>query len=160
MKLEINCPFICAPITDICNIELLWSKFPVTILYSLSLMLSKGWECLASSFNVQCLFYPTFLLLAPPPPCVWAIVLTIIMLLSWVNVLKFGGYSNSNRKLTDPHFQEKKRDQSQSILAGAYNGRLITLLRQNWVSDNNLMLANKSICEKPCFCFEMKIFYF
>ena len=36
----------------------------------------------------------------------------------------------------------------------------IKLLRQNWVSDNNLLIANKSNCEKLCFCFEMKILYF
>ena len=49
----------------------------------------------------------------------WAIVLvTIILLLFWVDVLKFSKYSNG--KITDPHFQEKKCDPSQSILASAY----------------------------------------
>ena len=62
LRLEIHYAFIRSPIYSICNIDLLWSKFPVTIFYSLSLMLFKEWECLASSFNVQCLFYP--------PPCI------------------------------------------------------------------------------------------
>ena len=37
--------------------------------YSLSLMFFKEWECLASSFNVQCLFYPVFLLLVSSWTC-------------------------------------------------------------------------------------------
>ena len=69
VKLESHCAFIRSPINSICNIDFLWSKFPVTILYSLSskVKLFKGWECLANSFNVQCLFYPAFHLLASPP---------------------------------------------------------------------------------------------
>ena len=38
-KLEMNCAFTHAPINCICNIDLLRSKFHVTILYSLSLMI-------------------------------------------------------------------------------------------------------------------------
>ena len=66
VKLEIHCAFIRSPINSICNIDFLWSKFPVAILYSLSskVKLFKGWECLTNSFNVQCPFYPAFLLLA------------------------------------------------------------------------------------------------
>ena len=70
MKLEIQCAFIHSPINCICDIDFLWSIFLVTIFYSLSLMLFKEWGCLASSFNMQCLFHPAFLLLASPPPCV------------------------------------------------------------------------------------------
>ena len=106
MKLEINCPFIHTPITCICNIELPWSKFPLTILYSLSLILFKGWECLASSFNVQCLFYPTFLLLAPFSPCVLGQCLhyyTVAFLGRCAQVFQI----YSSRKITDPHFQGK-----------------------------------------------------
>ena len=68
VKLEIHCAFIRSPINCICNIDFLWSKFPVEMLYSLSskVKLFKGLECLTNSFNVhrQCLFYPAFLLLA------------------------------------------------------------------------------------------------
>ena len=82
VNLEILCAFIQSPINCIRNTDFLWSIFPVTIFYSLSLMLDKEW-CLASSFNVQCLFYPAFLLLASSPsmcfgplsftlsPCCW-----------------------------------------------------------------------------------------
>ena len=68
VKLEIYCAFIRSPINCICNIDFLWSKFPVAILYSLSskVKLFTGSECLTNSFNVQCLFYPAFLLLASP----------------------------------------------------------------------------------------------
>ena len=107
MKFEINCPFTRALITCICNIELLWSKFPVTTLHSLSLVLFKGWECLASSFNVQCLFYPTFLLLAPSPPCVLdhcPHYYPVAFLFRCAQVFQI----YSNWKITDPHFQEKK----------------------------------------------------
>ena len=63
LKLEIQCAFIHSPINCICNIDFQWGMFPVTIFYSLSPMLLKEWECLASPFNVQCLFHPAFLLL-------------------------------------------------------------------------------------------------
>ena len=66
-KLEIHRAFLCSPINCLCSTDFLWSIFPVTIFYSLSLMLFKEWECLASSFNVQCLFYPAFLRLASSP---------------------------------------------------------------------------------------------
>ena len=64
-----NLKSICSPINCICNIDFLWSKFPVKILYSLSskVKLFKGCECLTNSFNVQCLFYPAFSLLASSP---------------------------------------------------------------------------------------------
>ena len=67
VKLEIQCAFINSPINCICNTDCLWSIFSVTIFYSLSLMLFKEWECWASSFNVQYLFYPAFLLRASSP---------------------------------------------------------------------------------------------
>ena len=160
MRLEINCPFIRTPITCICNIELLWSEFPVTILYSLSLILFKGWGCLASSFNVECLFYPKFLLFAPSPPSVWNHCPSHCYAVAFMGRCAPVFKIYSDWKIADPHFQEKKHDPSQSILASAYNCRLIKLLRQKLVSDNNLMLANKSNCEKSCFCFDMKILYF
>ena len=64
----------------------------------------------------------------------------------------------SDRKLTDRHFQEKMWPISVHPCQ-LHNCLLIKLLRQNWVSDN-LMLADKSICEKMCFCFEIKILQF
>ena len=92
VKLAMQRAFIHSPINCICDIYFLWSIFPVTIFYSLSLMLFNKWECLTSSFSI-CLFYLAFLLLASPPPCVWAIVLlTIILLLFRVYVLKFSRY--------------------------------------------------------------------
>ena len=59
-----------------------------------------------------------------------------------------------NGKLYDPHFQE-------TILPiSVHPSMYIWLLRQNWVSHNNFMLADKSTCEKLCFCFEMKLLHF
>ena len=66
VNLEIRCAWH-SPIYCIRNTDFLWSIFPVTIFYSLSLMLDKEWECLASSFNVQCLFCRAFLHLASSP---------------------------------------------------------------------------------------------
>ena len=65
MKLEINCASISSSLNCISNTDMFQNKFPVTIL-----MLFKGWEFLTRSCNAQCLFYPAFLLLASPPPCV------------------------------------------------------------------------------------------
>ena len=107
VKLAIQCTFIHSPINCICDIDFLWSIFPVTIFYSLSLMLFKEWECLASSFNMQCLFYPAFLLLASPPPCV------LSHCPSHYYPVVFQGSCGqvfqiySNRKLTDQHIQQK-----------------------------------------------------
>ena len=41
MKLEINCPFIRAPITCTCNIELLWSIFPLNIVQFITDVVQK-----------------------------------------------------------------------------------------------------------------------
>ena len=70
VKLAIQCAFIHSVINCICDIDFPYSIFPVTIFYSLSLTLFKEWECLANSFNMQCLFIPAFLLLAWPTPFV------------------------------------------------------------------------------------------
>ena len=67
LKLEIHFAVIHSTINCIFNIDFLWSIFPVTIFYSLSLILFKEWGCLSSSFNVQCLFHPAFHLLASSP---------------------------------------------------------------------------------------------
>ena len=123
-----------------CNIDLLWSKFSVTIFYSLSLMLFKGWQCLASSFNVQCLFYPAFLLLASPPPYVLRHCLYRYYAVVFNGRCAQGLQIHNHRKLTYPHFQEKC-DPFQSILASIYNFKMF---RQNGVSDNNAMLTDKT----------------
>ena len=81
----------------------------MTILYSLSskVKLFKGWECLTNSFNVQCLFYPAFPLLASPPPFVLSHCPSYYYSVAFqgrcAQVLQIYG----NRKLTDPYFQEK-----------------------------------------------------
>ena len=92
VKLEIQCAFIYSPVNCICNIDFLWSIFPGTIFYSLSLMLFKESECSASAFRVQCLFYPTFLLLASSLSCCFSGK----MCSSFPDIY-------SNRKLTDPY---------------------------------------------------------
>ena len=97
VNLEIVCTFIHPPINCIRNTDFLWSIFPVTIFHSLSLMLDKVWECLASSFNVQCLFYPAFLHFASYPSMCFGPLSRVFPV--------FQIYSN--RKLTDPHFQQK-----------------------------------------------------
>ena len=94
VKLEIHCAFIRSPINCICNIDFLWSKFPVTILYSLS---SKVIEMMGVFDKlIQC---PMPILSSIPSTCItplhlfWAIVLlTIILLLFSVDVLKFCRY--------------------------------------------------------------------
>ena len=60
-------------------------------------MLDKVWESLASSFNVQCLFYPAFLHFASYPSMCFGPLSRVFQV--------FQIYSN--RKLTDPHFQQK-----------------------------------------------------
>ena len=95
VKLERHCASIRSPINCIYNIDFLWSKFSVTILYSLSskVKLFKGWECLTNSFNVQCLFYPAFPLLASSPSiCFEPLSFLLILLLFRVDVLKFCRY--------------------------------------------------------------------
>ena len=82
-------------------------------------MLFKEWECLASSFNIQCLFHPAFLLFASPPPCVLS-QNTIILMLFRVDVNQVFQIHN-NRKLTDPHFQQKMWHISQSIVVSTYS---------------------------------------
>ena len=70
-------------------------------------MLFKGWECLSSTFNVQCLFYPTFLLLVPFLSCVLGHsphYYPVAFLGRCAQVFQI----YNNRKITDPHFQEKK----------------------------------------------------
>ena len=109
MKLERHCASIRSPINCIYNIDFLWSKFPVTILYSLSskAKLFKGWECLTNSFNVQCLFYPAFPLLASSPSICLSHCPSYYYSVAFqgrcTQVLQIYG----NRKLTDPYFQEK-----------------------------------------------------
>ena len=79
----------------------------MTIVYSFSPKLFKEWECLGSSFNVQCLFYPAFLLLASSPPCV------LCHCPSHYHPVAFQGRCAqvfpicNNRKLIHPHFQQK-----------------------------------------------------
>ena len=109
VKLERHCAFIRSPINCICNIDFLWSKFPVTILYSLSskVKLFEGWECLTNSFNVQRLFYPASLYLHHPTPIVLSHCPSYYYSVAFqgrcAQVLQIYG----SRKLTDPYFQEK-----------------------------------------------------
>ena len=91
------CAFIHSPKNCIRNTDFFWSIFPVTIFHSLSLMLDKVWECMASSFSVQCLSYPAFLHLASSPSMCFGPLSRVFQV--------FQKYSN--RKLTDPHLQQK-----------------------------------------------------
>ena len=59
---------------------------------------------------------------------------------------------HGNGKLYDPHFQETK------LPISIHPSMYIWLLRQNWVSDNNFMLADKSTCEKLLFWDEVIAF--
>ena len=107
VKLAIQCAFIHPPVKCICDIDFLQNIFPVTIFYSLSLMLFIEWECLASSFNVQCLFYPTFLLLASPPTCVLSHCPCYYYTVAFQGICAQVFKMYSKRKLTDPHLQQK-----------------------------------------------------
>ena len=140
VKLERHCASIRSPINGICNIDFLWSKFPVTILYSLSskVKLFKGWECLTNLFNVQCLFYPAFPLLASSPSICLSHCPSYYYSVAFqdrcAQVLQLYG----NRKLTDPY------DPSQSILLSTYN---LEMLRQIF------MLADKSTLREAMLLF-------
>ena len=109
VKLEIHCAFIRSAINCICNIDFLWSKFPVAILYSLSskVKLFKGWgvwqtHSMYNAYFIQHSFY-----LHHPPPFVLSHCPSYYYSLAFqgrcAQVLQIYG----NRKLTDPHFQEK-----------------------------------------------------
>ena len=80
-----------------------------------------------------------------PSPCItpsmcWVIVhLIIILLLFRVDVLNFFQI-HSDRKLTDPHFQEKLWPISVHF-ASAYNCLLVKLLRQNCLQTKHLWEA-------------------
>ena len=135
VKLEIHCAFIRSPINCICNIDFLWSKFPVTILYSLSSkviqrmgVFDKLIQCtmpILSSIPSTCII---------PRHLFWAIVLLIIIrLLFRVDVLKFCRYMVIGNQLT--HIFRRKYDPSQSIHLNTYN---LEMLKQ--IS----MLADKS----------------
>ena len=124
VKLAIQCAFIHSPINCIWYIDFFWSIFPVTIFYSLALMLFKEWECLASSFTMQCLFYPAFLLLASPSPCVLSHCPSHYYPVALrVYVLKFSRYIVIGNYLT--HIFSRKCDQSQSILASTYSSLML-----------------------------------
>ena len=113
------------------------------------------WYCLNDGVFGNLSQYTIPILSSIPSPCitplhvVWPIVvLIIILLLLRPDVLKFSGYVVIVNLLT--HIFRRKCDPSQSIFASAYN---INMLRQNRVSDNNFMLADKSTCRKLCFLF-------
>ena len=92
-KLAMQCAFIHSPINFKCNIDFLWSIFPVTIFYILSLMLFKEWECLAINLICNAYFIQNSISLHQPLHMFWAIVLlTITLLLFRVYVLKFSIY--------------------------------------------------------------------
>ena len=143
MKLEIHCAFIHSPINCIHNIDFLWSKLPVTILYNLSskVKLFKGWECLTNSFNVQRLFYPAFPLLASPPSICFGHCPSYYYSVAFqgrcAQVLQIYG----NRKLTDPHFREKIWPIS------VHPSEYLEMLRQIFV------LADKSTLRKAMLLF-------
>ena len=69
------------------NIDLLQINFPVTILYSLSLMLFIGWGCLQAH-----LFRITSPCITPLQVFLAIVLLTNILLLFRVDVLKFSKY--------------------------------------------------------------------
>ena len=107
VKLETQCAFIHSPIHCFWDIDFLWSIFPVMIFYSLSLMLFKEWERLAGSFNMQCLFYPAFLLHASPPPCVLSHCPSHYHPVAFQGIFAQVFQIYTNRKLIDPHIQQK-----------------------------------------------------
>ena len=107
VKLAIQCALIHSPINCICDINFLWSIFPVTIFCSLSLMLFKEWGCLASSFNMQCLFYPAFLLLASPSPCVLSHCPSHYYPVALHGICAQVFKIYSKWKLTNPYIQQK-----------------------------------------------------
>ena len=91
MKLAVEYAFIHSPINCICDIDFLWSTFPVAIVYSLSTILLQKWEGLASSFNAY--FIQNSYSLYHSLHVFWAIVLlTIILLHFMVYVLKLSRY--------------------------------------------------------------------
>ena len=91
---EIHCAFVRSPINCICNIDFLWSTFPVAILYSLSSKVIQRMGVFDKL--IQCTMP---ILSSIPSTCIiplhlfWAIVLlTIILLLFRVDVPKFFRY--------------------------------------------------------------------
>ena len=99
MKLEINCAFIRSPLNCISNTDMLQTNFLWQYwCYSKdgSFWLQRTMPIL-SSIPFPCI---------TPSMCRVMVHLVIILLLFRVDVLKFFQI-HSNRKLTDPHFQEK-----------------------------------------------------
>ena len=62
---------------------------------------------LASSFNMQCLFYPAFLLLASSPPCALSHCPSHYYPVAFQGICAQVFQIYINRKLTDPHIQQK-----------------------------------------------------
>ena len=106
-KLEIYCAFIRSTMNCICNIDLLWSKFAVTVLHSLSLILFKWWcvwqaQSIYNSYFIQHSFS-----LHHPPPCGLTHCRShhypVASQARCAQVFRLCSYS----ELTDPYFQEK-----------------------------------------------------
>ena len=109
VKLATQCAVCLHPLTNKLHLwyDFLWSIFPLTIFYSLSLMLFKEWEFLASLFNMQCLYFPAFFHLASPPPCVLNHYPSHYYPVAFQGICAQVFKLYSNRKLTDPHIQQK-----------------------------------------------------